>query len=662
MTMLNNSTSGLLAFQRALSTTSHNISNVNTEGYSRQRVELSTRPATDQGNGFIGNGVQTGTVQRIFDQNLEDAVRRVGTEFEAFDKLASFNGRVDNLLADKDAGLSPALQSFFDSIEDVANDPSSSSARQMVISEAENLVSRFDLLDRQLRGLDDEVTDQMRNNVSQINQYAESIANLNREIRDAEGRSGGQPANDLRDQRDQQLQELSDLVGTQAIHTDDGGIDVMIGNGQPLVVGNTANSLDTQRNEFDPSREELVFVGADGAPKNVTNVISGGELGGLMEFRENTLDSVRNDLGQLATDLSNAMNAQHNRGIQSNGEQGGDIFSVAEPRVLPSTRNSEDIDGAPDVAFVEDSVGELTGSDYRLTFEGGDWELENRDSGETFSVNDDGDGEVLEVEGLRIDVSEIEDAEDGDRFEIQPTRDSITAMESNLRTADEVAAAFPVVGGEITGADGSAGLNRGDGEIGNFNMTSDENVPFDDEVTLTFDADANEFTVESEDGTVLGTLDYDPAVDSNGKTFSGDDLGAGNPLAGIEFTMAGTPRTGDAFVIESNEDGVGDNRNAQALADLANEGLLNDGNDSPQDFFSRIVGEVGTETQRSQSARDAQESLLRQAEADRESVSGVNLEEEAADLLRFQQGFQAAAQAASVADNLFQTVINTVGR
>ncbi|SEP03491.1 flagellar hook-associated protein FlgK [Aquisalimonas asiatica] len=662
MTMLNNSTSGLLAFQRALATTSHNISNVNTEGYSRQRVELSTRPASDQGNGFVGNGVQTGTVQRIFDQNLEDAVRRAGTEFQSFDKLANFNGRVDNLLADKDAGLSPALQGFFDSLEDVANDPSSSSARQMVISESENLVSRFDLLDRQLRSLDDEVTDQMQNNVSQINQHAESIANLNREIRDAEGRSGGQPANDLRDQRDQQLQELSDLVGTQTIHTDDGGIDVMVGNGQPLVVGNDANSLDTQRNEFDPSREELVFVGADGSPKNVTNVISGGELGGLMEFRENTLDSVRNDLGQLATDLSNAINAQHNQGIQLNGEQGGDVFSVAEPRVLPSTRNSDAIDGAPDVAFVEDSVGQLTGSDYRVTFEGGDWEVENRESGETFSVNDDGDGEVLEVEGLRIDVSEIEDAEDGDRFEIQPTRDSITAMETNLRTADEVAAAFPVVGGEATGAGGTAGVNRGDGEIGDFNMTSDDNVPFDDEVTLTFDADANQFTVESENEGVIGTLDYDPAVDSNGKTFSGDDLGADNPLTGIEFTMAGTPRTDDAFVIESNEDGSGDNRNAQALAEIANEGLLNDGNDSPQDFFSRIVGEVGTETQRSQSARDAQESLLRQAEADRESVSGVNLEEEAADLLRFQQGFQAAAQAASVADNLFQTVINTVGR
>ncbi|MFV8836111.1 flagellar hook-associated protein FlgK [Aquisalimonas sp.] len=662
MTMLNNSTSGLLAFQRSLATTSHNISNVNTEGYSRQRAELSTRPASDQGGGFVGNGVKTGTVQRIFDQNLEDAVRRAGTEFQSFDKLANFNGRVDNLLADKDAGLSPALQSFFDSLEDVANDPSSSSARQMVISEAENLVSRFDLLDRQMRSLDDEVTDQMQNNVSQINQYAESIANLNREIRDAEGRSGGQPANDLRDQRDQQLQELSDLVGTQAIHTDDGGIDVMIGNGQPLVLGNDANALDTQRNEFDPSREELVFVGADGSPKNVTNVISGGELGGLMEFRENTLDSVRNDLGQLATDLSNAINAQHNQGIQMNGEQGGDVFSVAEPRVLPSTRNSDAIDGVPDVAFVEDSVGQLTGADYRVTFEGGDWEVENRESGETFSVNNDGDGDVLDVEGLRIDVSEIEDAEDGDRFEIQPTRDSITAMESNLRTADEVAAAFPVVGGEATGDGGTAGVNRGDGEIGDFNMTSDDNVPFDDEVTLTFDADTNQFTVESDNEGVIGTLDYDPAVDSNGKTFSGDDLGADNPLTGIEFTMAGTPRTDDAFVIESNEDGSGDNRNAQALAEVANEGLLNDGNDSPQDFFSRIVGEVGTETQRSQSARDAQESLLRQAEADRESVSGVNLEEEAADLLRFQQGFQAAAQAASVADNLFQTVINTVGR
>ncbi|QIT56167.1 flagellar hook-associated protein FlgK [Aquisalimonas sp. 2447] len=692
--ILGTSVSGLQAFQRALATTSHNISNVNTEGYSRQRAEFETRPPTEMGNGFIGNGVETGTVRRLFDQNLENALRQAGGDFEEKDTLANYAGRIDNLLADKEAGLSPALQGFFDSIQDVANDPASSSAREVALAQADNLVSRFDLLDRRFRDLDSEVNNQLASEVEEINQYAESIASLNREIREAEGRTG-QPANDLLDQRDLQIRKLSEKVGTQIVAQDDGAVNVFVGSGQPLVTGNSANELAVERNEYDPGRSEIAFAGGS-SNQTITSTLSGGSIGGMLEFRDEILNPARNELGQLATGMTDAFNAQHRQGIQPNGNQGEDFFRVGEPRVLPSSRNSEGLTGTPEVAIIEDASGELTGNDYRLTYDGPDdggddaanWTVTNLGTGSEPEPLEAVDG-MLRFDGLEVDVGDLAEAEDGDSFEIQPTRDAALGMGVELRNANQIAAAAPVTSGEV--APGGQAGNSGSGEIADVGVTSGENVPFGEEVRLFFeeglgaDEDQTGFTIEVFDSDADGgeggfeaLLDnndepvffpFNPAEDNAGETFSGDDLSTDfdldedeNPLAGVEFTMAGAPDVGDSFFIAENQDASGDNRNAQKLAAVADEGLLNDGNDSPQDFFSAMVGQIGTDTQRAQSARDAQESLLRQAEADRESVSGVNLEEEAANMLRFQQGFQAAARVTAVADEVFQSLLGAIQR
>ena len=691
--ILGTSVSGLQAFQRALATTSHNISNVNTEGYSRQRAEFETRPPTEMGNGFIGNGVETGTVRRLFDQNLENALRQAGGDFEEKDTLANYAGRIDNLLADKEAGLSPALQGFFDSIQDVANDPASSSAREVALAQADNLVSRFDLLDRRFRDLDSEVNNQLASEVEEINQYAESIASLNREIREAEGRTG-QPANDLLDQRDLQIRKLSEKVGTQIVAQDDGAVNVFVGSGQPLVTGNSANELAVERNEYDPGRSEIAFAGGS-SNQTITSTLSGGSIGGMLEFRDEILNPARNELGQLATGMTDAFNAQHRQGIQPDGNAGDDFFSVGEPRVLPSSRNSGSLTGTPEVTIVEGAAGDLTGDDYRLTFDddADEWILENRSNGDQATVNDNdnGDEDVILLDGLNVNVGDLEGAEDGDSFEIQPTRDAALGMGVELRNANQIAAAAPVTSGEV--APGGQAGNSGSGEIADVGVTSGENVPFGEEVRLVFDQelgadeDRTGFRIEvfnpdeGDDGEFQELQDddgepvffpFNPAEDNAGSTFSGDELEADfesvgldedeNPLAGVEFTMAGAPDVGDSFFIAENQDASGDNRNAQKLAAVADEGLLNDGNDSPQDFFSAMVGQIGTDTQRAQSARDAQESLLRQAEADRESVSGVNLEEEAANMLRFQQGFQAAARVTAVADEVFQSLLGAIQR
>ncbi|MDN3517990.1 flagellar hook-associated protein FlgK [Aquisalimonas lutea] len=675
--MLGTSVSGLLAFQRSLATTSHNISNVNTEGYSRQRAELETRLATPRGDGFIGNGVQTDTVRRLFDQQREDALRNAGSDFQEMDTLATYAGRIDNLLADKEAGLAPAMQSFFDSIQDVANDPSSSSAREVALAEADNMVSRFELLDQRFRDLDSEVSSQLRGEIKEINQYAESIAELNQEIREAEGRTG-QPPNDLLDQRDLQIRKLSEKIGTQTVRQDDGAINVFVGNGQPLVSGDRAGELAMQPSEYDPGRSEITFTGGSGNQQTITGTISGGSIGGMLDFRSEILDPARNDLGRLATEFAGAFNAQHELGLDANGNQGSAFFATGQPRVLASDFNSGAISGSPDVAIADNAGGQLTGADYRMTFDGGagEWQVENIDSGATQTI---AAGNTATFEGLEIDTAPISGAQDGDSFLLQPTREAVSGMDVLPGSGDRIAAAGPIAAGEVTGSGGEA-INSGSGTIGGVEVSSDANVPFANDVTLEYREAENGFVIQDDAGNVLEdgggnpvVLGYDPQTDSGGVAFSGADLDAqgadysttnfpDNPLEGVSFTLAGEPDDGDAFVMEANADAIGDNRNAQELAGIADEGLLNNGNDSPQDFFSGMVGEIGTETRRAQSGRDAQEQLLDQARADREAVSGVNLEEEAANLLRFQQGFQAAARATTVANEVFQSLLSAVQR
>src|SRR5690625_5119626 len=294
------SVAGLLAFQRALATTSHNISNVNTEGFSRQRVHLVTQVPHAQGGHFVGTGVVVSDVQRIFDSVRMSAVRTNTSEFQRLDAYHELSSRIDNLLADKDAGLSPAMQGLFEAVNEVANDPTSQTSRQVLLSEGQNLVSRLHFLDGRFDELERDVNARMTAQVSELNELAQGIAKLNKEIAHSTGRTGGTP-NDLLDQRDHMITRMSGLVAVQTVVQNDGSINVSIGNGQPLVVGYKANSLEVTRNQYDKSRMDISFsLGSSSI--NVTHGIHGGSLGGMLTYRDDGLDPARRELGVLRSD------------------------------------------------------------------------------------------------------------------------------------------------------------------------------------------------------------------------------------------------------------------------------------------------------------------------------------------------------------------------
>jgi len=657
--LFSTSVSGLLAAQRQLATTSHNVSNVNTEGFSRQRALQDARIPNGSGAGFIGTGVNTTTVQRLFDQAREVSLRQSTSDFNQQDVKAEFSGNIDNLLADTQAGLSPALQSFFNAAQDLSNDPTSASARQVLLSEGQGLAARFDLLDQRLRTLDGDINTKLKLDVESINNLSGGIARLNQEIIQAQGRTG-QPPNDLMDKRDTLIRQLSEKISTQAVPQADGSVNVFIGNGQGLVIGNESSALTTRPNAFDPQQVDIVYQGGSGAPVDITRNLTGGSIGGLLDVRKTVIDPTRNDLGRLAVTITETFNAQQRLGLQFDGSEprlGNDFFKPFSPEIVRSDNNSST--ALPEVSFNAGQIGDLKGSDYRAVFNSADnaWRVTRLSDGESFpGIAANGSATI---DGLDFDFSDFGAAANGDTFVIRPTRLAAGEMEVSLRRPSQIAAANPLIGGATTDATGQTS-NRGEATVKNIDvqaMTDTQRTAIRNDGPFTFTFDGVTDTINS-DLTLAAGDSVDVAQDSNGFNITVNSAAYGE----FSFRVDGVPRDGDTFQLGLNSAGKGDNANALKLASLANANTMNGASATYQEFYGAVVGRVGNETMRAQTNRDAQQTLLTQAEQAREEVSGVNLEEEAANLLKFQQAFQANAQTITIANTLFQTVLDAVRR
>ena len=643
--------SGLLAFQRELATTGHNISNANTPGYSRQVVELTAQNPLPAGNGYIGTGVQVSSVQRNYSEFLTVNLRSATASNSQLQQYYQLASQVDNLLADPKAGLSPSLQRFFDSVQVVANDPTSTPARQVLLSEANALADRFHYLDQRLSDLRKGINIQISSSVNEINSIASGIASINKQIVDAQGAAGGQPPNDLLDKRDTLVVQLAQRVGVTAIPQDDGALNIFIGNGQTLVAGNTASALSVTTSTYDPARSEIGYV-VGGVTTIITSSITGGTLGAALDFRNQILDTAQNELGRVALGLTSTLNAQHQLGMDANGNINLNFFNditTTSPTATGSTSNT----GSGVVAASVTNVSALTTSDYRLERTASGYSV-TRLSDSTITNLPSFPGTSAIVDGVTLSLSSGAISV-GDSFLIQPTRRGASAIGVAISNATQIAASAPIRTGEATNGNGLP-TNLGTGKISAGTVSNTTNLPLVSNITLTFDPNAGGAGVP---GFVVAggpptPILYNPATESAGKTFSFATYG------GISFTISGTPSTADSFVISSNTSGVGDNRNALKLADLRNQLTLANGTTTYEGAYGQLVTNVGADTHRAEINMGAQESLLKQVTEARDAVSGVNLDEEAASLVRFQQAYQAAAQVISVSATLFQTLLSAV--
>lgn len=645
-------TSGLLAFQRALGTVSHNIANANTEGYSRQSADLVSKPPQANGDGFIGTGVEVGTIRRSYDAFVESSLRSstsATAEFEAFHALAS---QLDNVVANSDTGINASLQRFFDSVQDVADTPASPSTRQVMLSEGEQLTTQFNELASWIEGIRGQVNNELQNGVNQINQYSSAVAELNEKIVVELGRAG-QPPNDLLDQRDTLIKQMSEWVSVTTLQQDDGAINVLVGSGQALVVANKATSLTTMQQAGDPKQLDIAVQGNAGVLVPVTSQMSGGRIGGVLNFRDQMLDQASNNLGLVAIGLGSFANEQHRRGMDLDGALGLDFFNIAQPQVLTVAGNPAN------VAVAFDDVTQLSNADYKLRFNAGTWELSNSLTGQTIPMTGSGTtADPFVAEGMSIEVSGA--PVNGDTYLLRPTRNGALEMQMLLANSRQIAAAAPVRSVANTNNTGTGDISAGvvtDIDNPVFQTTPDQLTP---PVLMRFTSSTS-YDLYDNTNTVTPVLleagiAYDPAT--GGELFPTP----GGLDHGYRMRITGAPVAGDEFSTEYNTGGIGDNRNALLLAGLATEKLLYAGSASVTDSYKKLVADVGTGTKQAEINSLAQQRILDQTRATRESISGVNLDEEAANLVRYQQAYQAAAQVIATAGSLFDTLLSAVRR
>lgn len=628
--ILSNSVSGLLAFQRSLAVTSHNISNANTEGYSRQRADLTSRIPQSFGNGYFGRGVQVAGVSRFHDDFLSLQLQNATSESQRLSTFHSFASRVDNLLADSQSGLAPSLQGFFNSVQDVANDPASIPARQVMLSEAEGLAERFQYLDGQLETMDLEVNGRLQGMVTSVNSLSANIADLNDSIVIAFGQSGGHPPNDLLDQRDQMINELAELVSVDVVPQEDHSLNVFIGNGERLVVGNQAQILKVTPDPDEPTQLQVGYD-AGAATVIISDQLNGGEIGGTLDFRREVLNSARNELGRIAMVFADTVNAQQGQGTDLNGSLGVDLFSVSSPQV---TVNSYNTGAAAVTASIQDSTA-LTASDYRLSYDGASYSLTRLSD----NVSVSGAG-PLTMDGFQVDITGA--AASGDSFLINPVRKGAQDISVAIHDPAQIAAAAPIVGGVVTS-------NTGNGVIGPAEVIDISDPDLLDDVEIRFNNPSTDFDVVNlSDGTTV----------ASGVAYtSGDNI----EFNGWRVAISETPAAGDSFTLRRNADGVADNRNALQLAGLQTETLVG-GSASYEEGYGALIGQVGTVTRQAEISNTAQAGILQQAQQARDSVSGVNLDEEAINLMRYQQAYQASAQVIATAESLFQTLLGAIQR
>lgn len=698
--------SGIQAAQMGMQVTQHNITNANTPGYNRQSIVQATATPVGYASGFTGNGTQVTSIVRQYNQFLTDQVRQSETQFSSLDAYSTQIQVIDNLLADANSGVSPALQDFFKGLQQVAAAPSSLPARQSMVSSAEALVSRLQGADQRISDLYAQVNEQVVDNVALINTYGKQLANLNQQITVAQA-AVSQPPNDLLDQRDQLIGELNKLVKVQTIPMGESGIEVMIGKGQILVMGNQYREMAAVRSSADPARITVALDLGSGKQELSEGIITGGALGGLLDFRSQSLDKAVNSLGKVAANLALTFNAQHANGMDMLGNSAGDsafvgkFFSIPDPKVIPSNSSSPRVTASfnPPELTSNTNPGnyftDLTNSDYRLDYQGAAFTLTRLSDGVKWSgadlaeintqITDRADGRG--VQGFTLDDSAGGTYQSGDSYLIEPTREVAKNISIDTRISGDVrllAAALPIRA--------SIGLTN----VGTMRVTVDR---VREDLSATFpgpsypvkigiSADGGSLTlgdasgpygvsnpgpfqvnVYPSDGSAPTTysLEYPasgtPPPISAGQTY---EIWDGNSR--VQFSISGNPQPGDVFSLDKNDAstggtiGVSDTGNIVLLGKLQTQNTSDGATASFQGAYAQMVSDIGNKAREIEVTKDAQKSLVDQASAAKNAESGVNLDEEAANLLKYQQLYQASARSISVGQKLFDELLAIAGR
>ncbi|RIX41216.1 MAG: flagellar hook-associated protein FlgK [Rhodocyclales bacterium GT-UBC] len=674
---------GIGAAQTGLLTTSNNISNLNTEGYTRQRIIQASNSTVMTGAGGIGQGTHVVTVSRMYSEALTKQVLSAQSSVSSLDTYYGQISQIDNMLADKTAGLTPVIQKFFDGIQAVASNPSSTSARSSMVTAAQTMVDSFKSMYSRLDELNDGVNSQIGSMVNSINGYTKEIAQLNQQIVSAASLNG-QPSNDLLDKRDQLVSELNKLVQVNVTNNTDGTYNVFVGTGQQLVVGTQVTQMAAVASASDPSRIVVGLVGASsGTVQELPeSLITGGTLGGMLSFRSQALDKSFNQLGLMAASVAQTFNAQNALGQDMLGNIAGsssfvaNLFNTDQPTVIANSKNTFTPAPVPVVSATLSAASSngtnfytnLTASDYQLEYDGTNFSLtrlsDNKSwSGGSIAAINTAMASANELQGFTLSAT-AGSFTAGDKFLIQPTRD----LARNFAVNSSVAADPRLIAAGTPARAGVSLSNTGSVTVGSVSVATGYSVaglP----LSLTYNGTGlTGFPVGSVTVSAGGTSTTYPitaATDvvpfTSGATVTVNATATATSPAGISMIFSGVPATGDTFTISANTSGVEDSGNILRLGKLQTQNTMNGGTATYQDNYASFVNDIGNKTSSAEVSSTAQTTLLNQATAARESVSGVNRDEEAAKLIEYQQAYQASAKVLEIASKLFDTMISLAG-
>lgn len=675
--LLNIGLSGLAANKTSLAVTGHNITNVNTPGFSRQETVQATRIPQFSGAGYIGSGTTLVDVRRIYNEFLNTQVRSstaLNSDTQSY--LGQIN-QLDSLLAGSTTGVNPGLQKVFAALQTAAEDPANIPARQLALSEAEGLAKRFNTVYDRLNEQNAFINKQLSAVTDQVNQLATSIAGYNEAI--AVAASNGQQPNDLLDAREEAVRKLSTFIGVTVVAQDDNSYNLFVGSGQPLVVGSTASRLEVVPGLSDPLRSEVQFVSGN-SRQGITSLITGGEMGGLIRYREDVLDTTLNSVGRLALSVTDQVNRQLGQGLDLNGQFGNRLFRELNDPELIGQRSLARIGNSDTTAnlnvLIEDTT-QLTTSDYEVEFTSAtDYTVRRVSDGTSFGPFDITVVPAAEFDGVSLNVASGTFAA-GDRFRVMPTRNAGESIRADMKRPEELAFAAPLKSQTSPANIGTGVISQPTllteidiyDPVAQANLeTSLRNAPPLRIVMGAGGGATQGYDVVDINGNVIDTGVIVPG--QNNKITITVPATAGPPAVPVPFdyevAISGRPQGGDNFSVSFNTNGVSDNRNALKLIDLQNRTTIGINPLAPAttgssftDAYGDLVERVGTLTSQARVDGEATGAILKQATDNRDSISAVNLDEEAAKLIQFEQYYQASAQIIQVARSLFDTLINT---
>lgn len=659
--------SGLNAAQWGLSTTGQNISNATTPGYSVERPVYSEASGQYTGSGYMPGGVTTTTVQRQYSQYLTAQLNSAQSTGGSLNTYYTLIAQLNNLVGSPTAGISTAITSYFTGLQGVANKPADQAARQTAVSNAQTLANQINAAGQQYDQLRASVNTQLSSTVSQVNSYTAQIAQLNSQI--ATASAAGQPPNQLLDQRDLAVSNLSQLVGVQVVQNGN-SYSLFMSNGQPLVLADKSFNLGTATSPGDPTEQSVTYLGLAGAtpapaPQALSDdSISGGTLGGLLQFRSQTLDPAAAQLGAIATSFAAQVNAQNALGIDLTGNVGGNLFSVGNPTIYANLKNT----GGATLGATLTNAAQPPTSDYTLAFDGTNYTLTDN---ETSAVVGSGASLAalntnLATNKVNLQFSVTGTMNAGDSFTVQPTRGALDNFAST-GTGGSIAAAGPVLASKGTANSGAASITQGTVGAGYSLPTGTTTLTYDNTTTpaqFTGFPPNSVVTIAGSPPTSItinaaGTtpVPYNPATGATLTINSATTPAPAGSMNAVTVTISGTPNNGDTFSIGSNTGGGNDGRNALAMSNLVTAKSLNGGSSTLTDAYANYVNTIGNQTNQVQTQNKAQASLVSQITSAQQSVSGVNTNEEAANLLQYQQLYQANSKVIQTASTLFQTLL-----